>query len=74
MCKLIYNIIIMNIPDNYINKYDILDITIFWEEVVKDAIKDGVDKKIINELESLSSEAKYEIFNRLISGKNLWKK
>jgi hypothetical protein len=64
----------MNIPDNYTNKYDILDITIFWEEVVKDVIKDGVDKKIINELESLSREAKYEIFNRLISGKNLWKK
>jgi hypothetical protein len=64
----------MNIPDNYTNKYDILDITIIWEKVVKDVIKDGVDKKIINELESLSSEAKYEIFNRLISGKNLWKK
>jgi hypothetical protein len=64
----------MNIPDNYTNKYDILDITIFWEAVVKDVIKDGVDKKIINELESLSDDAKYEIFNRLISGKNLWKK
>ena len=35
----------MNIPDNYTNKYDILDITIFWEAVVKDVIKDGVDKK-----------------------------
>ena len=63
----------MNIPDNYTDKYNLLDIIIFWEIVIKDAAKDADDKNIINELESLSDGAKVEIFNRLISGKYLWK-